>query len=103
MITIEHNKSRRSTNNTNIHKQSLRKKTICEINHLVKTMETNHLDGWEKIRFSDPVDLRDQQLYSTEELFVLLDLLESKFETYLYDIYQEEFYINDNNLSEIVN
>ena len=57
MITIEHNKSRRSTNDTNIHKQSLRKKTICEINHLVKTMEINHLDGWEKIRFSDPVDL----------------------------------------------
>ncbi|WP_338469419.1 hypothetical protein R4Z10_11335 [Niallia sp. XMNu-256] len=94
MITVEHVlKSKKPTDQTvQNHRKSLRWQIISDIIHLVKAMEVKHINGWEGIPFSNIDGLMYQSRYSTEELLVLEDVLENKFEGFLYDIYQKEYY-----------
>ena len=74
---------------------TLRDRMINEIINRVKVMNIKELDGWEDIQFEKVHTLRNQFNITTEELSVLQDLLDNKFEEMQYQIYMEEYYLHN--------
>lgn len=75
---------------------NIRDQIINEIINRVKVMNIKELDGWEGIQFEKINTLRNQSNITTEELFVLQDFLDNKFEEMQYQIYLAEYYFNNN-------
>ena len=59
-------------------------------------MDIKQLDGWGEFPFSNREELRIQSTLSIEDLVALEAYLENQFEGFLYDIYQEQYYIHHN-------
>ncbi|WP_338447736.1 hypothetical protein R4Z09_15905 [Niallia oryzisoli] len=74
-------------------KLNMRERIINEIIHLIYVLDINELPGWEDIDFFHIESLRNNAVISTEELFVLQDLLNNKYEEMLYQMYLEKFYL----------
>lgn len=75
---------------------NIRDQIINEIINRVEVMNIKELDGWEGIQFEKINTLRKQSNITTEELFVLQDFLDNKFEEMQYQIYLAEYYLNNN-------
>ncbi|WP_071394651.1 hypothetical protein [Bacillus tuaregi] len=71
---------------------SVRDQIIDEISNLIIVMDIHQLNGWEDIEFAQIDNLRNSMI-STEELYVLRELLDNKYEEMLYQLYLEEYYL----------
>ncbi|WP_394231900.1 hypothetical protein [Niallia oryzisoli] len=74
-------------------KVSLRDKIINEIINLILVMDISELNGWEDIEFGKIDSLKNNSSISTEELIILQEILENKYEEMLYQMYLEEYYL----------
>jgi len=74
-------------------KVSLRDKVINEIINLILVMDISELNGWEDIEFGKIDSLKNNSSISTEELIILQEILENKYEEMLYQMYLEEYYL----------
>lgn len=74
-------------------KLNLRNRVIDEIINLILVMDINELNGWEDIEFDKIDTLKNNLTITTEELIVLQELLENKYEEMLYQMHLEEYYL----------
>jgi len=74
-------------------KVNLRDKVINEIINLILVMDISELNGWEDIEFGKIDSLKNNSSISTEELIILQEILENKYEEMLYQMYLEEYYL----------
>jgi hypothetical protein len=66
---------------------------INDIIQLVEVMNIKEIDGWNDIPFKEIKTIKDQTPTTTEELSVLLNVLENKAEERRYQFLMEEYYI----------
>ncbi len=78
---------------------NIRDRVINDIINHVQVMNIKELGGWEEIPFERIDTLRSQSNMTTEELFVLQDVLDNKLEEMRYQMYLEEYYLNNNKSS----
>ena len=68
---------------------------INHIIHLVKVMNVQEIEGWDDISFGNIETLKDQDDLTTQELSVLLNLLENMAGESRYQNYLEEYYLKN--------
>lgn len=68
---------------------------INHIIHLVKIMNVQVIEGWDDISFGNIEILKDQDGLTTQELSVLLNLLETMAGESRYQNYLEEYYLKN--------
>jgi len=74
-------------------KRNIKERILNEIINLIIVLDITELNGWEDIEFDNIDTLKNNFSISLEELFVLKELLENKYEEMLYQMHLEEYYL----------
>ncbi|KAA9012121.1 hypothetical protein [Niallia endozanthoxylica] len=74
-------------------KRTIKEQVMNEIINLIIMLDITELNGWEDIEFDNIDYLKTNSSISLEELFVLKELLEHKYEEMLYQMHLEEYYL----------